>query len=274
MTYAISSLETFAATPRREWSPSYTVRVDMGSEAVRRTLSSLGEHSFAGELRFSWGENHPPNLAVSAWDGSGLAGIALATSDFNRLICITHLVVDPPHRRLGVARELMRSMQNAVAVARMLLLVTPVVEPYDPARPNSAASIRAQAGRGVSRHQEPAWLGTIEHILASEYPTKITVAQLAQRVGIHRVHVSRTFRRLRRESIIQALARQRIDAACRQLTRGDAILADLALDVGFADQAQFSRAFKRITGTTPGLFRALFRPRPMAPPARGALPIC
>jgi AraC-like DNA-binding protein len=233
---------------------------DVISDAVRRTLSSLRELSFAGELRFFWNESHAPNLAVSAWDGADMVGIALARSDFDGLICITHLTVDFRRRRQGIARELMRSMQNAVSTARVLLLATPLMEPYDPARP-AGAVIRKEADRPVARRQEPEWLRTIDHILAAEYSTKMTVAQLARRVGIHRVHISRTFRRLRNESIIHALARQRVDAACRQLMRANVVLADLALDVGFSDQAQFSRAFKRITGTTPGLFRSLFRRR-------------
>jgi AraC-like DNA-binding protein len=272
MTNQISHLNRFDAASRCEGHPSYAVRVDTGPDAVRRTLSSLGEHSVARELRVPADGGPEPNLAVSAWDGPRLAGIALATSDFHGLICITHLVVDLPRRRQGIARELMRSMQNAVAVARVLLLATPVMEPYDPARSRHAAPIPVPMGRRRPR-REPAWLHSVDHILASEYSMKLTVGQLAQRVGIHRVHISRTFRRLRHESIIHALARQRIDAACRQLMRGPVVLADLALDVGFSDQAQFSRAFKRITGTTPGVFRALFRVRDRVPQENPAEPV-
>ena len=34
-------------------------------------------------------------------------------------------------------------------------------------------------------------------------------------------------------------------------------LAEIALDSGFADQAQLTKAFKRITGMTPGQYRKL-----------------
>lgn len=220
--------------------------LDAGQERVRRVLAS----STAGAFEM------PTNLAGSAWDGERMVGLALATSDFQSLTCITDLTVEPPRRSQGIARELMRRVHDAVPAARVLLLATPLMEPYDPARlprPSAAA--------------EPSWLKTIDAILAAEYASKLTVGTLARRVGMHRVHVSRTFRRLRNESIIHALRRRRVDAACRQLMRDEVVLAGLALHVGFSDQAQFSRAFKRITGTTPGAFRALFRRRrAIAPP--------
>ena len=48
----------------------------------------------------------------------------------------------------------------------------------------------------------------------------------------------------------------RLDHARRLLDAPNAILSDVALRTGFADQAHFTRLFKREFGVTPG---ALFR---------------
>jgi AraC-like DNA-binding protein len=47
----------------------------------------------------------------------------------------------------------------------------------------------------------------------------------------------------------------RIEWARTRIARDDTPLADLALDAGFADQAHFSRVFRRVTGSTPSQYR-------------------
>jgi len=44
---------------------------------------------------------------------------------------------------------------------------------------------------------------------------------------------------------------ERIDAALRQVAAGRMTLSEVALSVGFSDQSHFSRAFRKLTGTTP-----------------------
>lgn len=48
--------------------------------------------------------------------------------------------------------------------------------------------------------------------------------------------------------------RRRLHAASERLKAGTAVLADVAADLGYADQAHFTRDFKRFTGMTPGAF--------------------
>ena len=46
-------------------------------------------------------------------------------------------------------------------------------------------------------------------------------------------------------------------ALARQRMTGDRPLADVAYEVGFADQAHFTRTFKAVLGLTPARYRAL-----------------
>ena len=100
----------------------------------------------------------------------------------------------------------------------------------------------------------PRWLDEAEEILRHEFRTTLTVRGLARRVGVHPIHLSRSWRRYRRCSVGDAVRRLRLDEARRRLGSHDA-LADIALDLGFADQAHFTRAFRRATGLTPRAWR-------------------
>jgi AraC family transcriptional regulator len=102
---------------------------------------------------------------------------------------------------------------------------------------------------------EPRWLPRVEELVRAEFDRGLSVQRIAERVGVHPVHLSRTWRRFRGLSLADAMHRARIEEACRRIAAGSESLADLALAVGFADQTHFSRVFKRLTGTTPGAFR-------------------
>jgi AraC-like DNA-binding protein len=230
---------------------------------LQQVLRAANARTFARGI-LSGARRYRENLAGSAWDSDTIVGLALATTDFRTLTCVTDVTVDVSRSREGLADDLVRCVHQAVPDARTLVVAASRLETYDPTRAMISASRESNNGR-VER--EPPWLHTIDTILATEFPSKLTVGRLSSRLGIHRVHISRTFFRLRHESIVSALRRRRIDAACRYLMSDDAALAGISLDVGFSDQAQFSRAFKQITGTTPGAFRALFRHHPVTPPA-------
>jgi AraC-like DNA-binding protein len=47
----------------------------------------------------------------------------------------------------------------------------------------------------------------------------------------------------------------RMQVAADRLRNSEASMATIAADVGYESEAAFSRAFKRITGTTPGRWR-------------------
>jgi AraC family transcriptional regulator len=80
----------------------------------------------------------------------------------------------------------------------------------------------------------------------------IEVAELAGLVRLSPHYFSLVFRQAVGVSPHQYILQQRVAEARRLLSAGGMTLAELAFHLGFADQSHFSRAFRKVTGTTPG----------------------
>lgn len=79
----------------------------------------------------------------------------------------------------------------------------------------------------------------------------MAVADLARVVNLSAHHFSMLFKQALGIAPHQYVLRERIDAAQRQLAAGQMTLSEVALSLGFSDQSHFSRAFRKVTGTTP-----------------------
>lgn len=83
----------------------------------------------------------------------------------------------------------------------------------------------------------------------------LTVAQMARRANLSPSRFSAVFRRRFGLSPHQYLLRLRIEHAQSMLTTTDLPLRDIAAACGFADEHHFSKAFKRMSGVSPGAYR-------------------
>jgi AraC family transcriptional regulator len=101
----------------------------------------------------------------------------------------------------------------------------------------------------------PSWLARVREAVETEYPRRLTLAELARQARLHPVYLSRAFRDHVGRSLSQCLTDARVRYAARRLQDPSATLTDIALDAGFADQSHFTRVFKRETGMTPGAYR-------------------
>ena len=87
---------------------------------------------------------------------------------------------------------------------------------------------------------------------------RLTVEMLSREVGLSAAHFARAFKETMGRAPHQYLLALRLERARRLLENTEASLSDIAQRAGFADQAHFTRLFKRAFGTTPG---ALVRTR-------------
>lgn len=113
-----------------------------------------------------------------------------------------------------------------------------------------AASRRPRPTRAA-----PAWLSRLVERLRDEPAARHSVVQLAAEAGVHPVHLARVFRQQRGETISSFVLRLRVQHAARLMARREPGLAGVATFAGFADQSHMTRAFRRLTGTTPSAFR-------------------
>jgi AraC family transcriptional regulator len=126
-----------------------------------------------------------------------------------------------------------------------------------------ALEILAEAARGsdCTSERRPRWLEQVRELVHARFAENLALEEIAATVGIHPVHLARTFRAHHRCAIGDYVRQLRVEYACRELFRSDTPLAMIALAAGFADQSHLTRTFKRLTGMTPAQFRATVRPR-------------
>ncbi|HET9528888.1 MAG TPA: helix-turn-helix transcriptional regulator [Blastocatellia bacterium] len=128
-------------------------------------------------------------------------------------------------------------------------------------------AIAARGSAATLTRREPAWLSEVIDLLRAEYRRNLSVGEIASKVGVHPIHLSRVFRQAYNQTVGDYIHRLRVRFACAELSRSDAQPAEVALAAGFADQSHFTRVFKQVTGMTPGAFRGALSRGKGHPPA-------
>ncbi|HEV2986129.1 MAG TPA: AraC family transcriptional regulator, partial [Vicinamibacterales bacterium] len=127
-----------------------------------------------------------------------------------------------------------------------------------------ALGMLAEASRRVARAVEPpmpAWLRQARALMEGHFAEPLPLAAVAERVGVHPVHLARSFRRFYRTTFAGYIRHLRIEFARRELAASSTSLSDIAASAGFCDQSHFSRLFKQYTGVTPAEYRLALQPR-------------
>jgi AraC family transcriptional regulator len=121
------------------------------------------------------------------------------------------------------------------------------------------AELSRQKAKAQNR-QIHGWLDEVKETLASRVADTPSLAELAEDVGVHPVHLAREFRKRFDCTIGEFVRRRRVEMACEQMASSSLPMAEIALSLGFCDQSHFSNTFKRLTGMTPATYRASCRP--------------
>jgi AraC family transcriptional regulator len=110
-----------------------------------------------------------------------------------------------------------------------------------------------------AERRSPRWLGEARALLHDRYRENLRLADVADAVGVHPVHLARVFR-LRYGTPLGTYARGlRLTWAAGRLADSNDAIAQIALEAGFFDQSHFTRMFKRHFGLTPQAYRRAAR---------------
>ncbi|MFA5951778.1 MAG: AraC family transcriptional regulator [Hyphomicrobium sp.] len=86
-------------------------------------------------------------------------------------------------------------------------------------------------------------------------PAAGRVDDLAREVGASRTVLAERFNAVLGQSPIEYVTGWRMQLAADRIRNSNDSLAAVAADVGYESEAAFDRAFKRVTGLTPGRWR-------------------
>lgn len=98
-------------------------------------------------------------------------------------------------------------------------------------------------------------VGLVKEYLRAHYCDEVTLAELALLTKLSRFYLFHVFTKTEGLTPHDYQISIRIDKAKSSILKGHP-LADVAAEIGFADQAHFTRTFKKYTGVTPGKYKA------------------
>ena len=157
-----------------------------------------------------------------------------------------HAVGFPSGELPWLGRRLHRELRQRDAVSPLVL-------------EGLALELLGHAAREKARGTEKAepWLRAAFELVQDCYRDKLTAQGIAAALGVPPLRVGRSFRRAFGCSPGEMVRRRRVARAEELLRAGALPLAEIALACGFADQAQLTKAFRRLMGFTPGHYRRL-----------------
>lgn len=113
----------------------------------------------------------------------------------------------------------------------------------------SRSSRQCRDGRPIKR------LELVKELLHQRFRESLTLATIAEQVGMHPVSLAQAFRKTCGTTVGEYVRSLRIEFACRELSNPDNPISEIAVAAGFFDQSHFTRTFKQSVGVTPAEFR-------------------
>ena len=105
---------------------------------------------------------------------------------------------------------------------------------------------------------KPWQLSTAKRMVLDHLDTGISVTELAEACGLSRSHFTRMFKESTQVPPQKWMREQRISKSKELLAASSRVLAEIALECGFYDQAHFCRTFMKTAGMTPLAWQQLY----------------
>jgi AraC-like DNA-binding protein len=187
----------------------------------------------------------PPELIsecyVSMYDRTMPSGVELFNAEFTQDSLVSDLA-----RILGSVDENGVGIDSTFIDAVGLALTSRLISLSSARRPSSASATRPLAKWRLRR--------TIDY-LEAHLRESISLEDLSAVAGLSRLRFAAQFRSAVGHAPYRYIVSRRIEEAQRLLLDPSWTIAGVANEMGFADQAHFTRAFKKVVGMTPARWR-------------------
>jgi AraC-like DNA-binding protein len=223
-------------------SGAFRRRVDGTESVIDRATAYVQRPASVQQVAHPWGGDTCTVIHPSA---SAFGNLAEPIYDSTDAPVVLPAAIDADHRVL-LARA-RNGAEEFELVERATVLVTRLTE-----------ALRAEGARPARRVNTSRARRLRDQVCqALDENIDVRLPELARRIDVSPCHLSRTFRRAMGMTLTRYRRQLRLEMAIERLEAGDADLARLAADLGFADQAHFTRALRTETSATPGQLRAL-----------------
>lgn len=99
------------------------------------------------------------------------------------------------------------------------------------------------------------YISETENYIMSRIHAPVSVSEIANYLNIDRSHLSRIFKKEKGISPKQYISALKLDIAAQNLKKSEITVKEAALSIGYTNQAEFSKAFKKRFGILPSEWR-------------------
>lgn len=105
------------------------------------------------------------------------------------------------------------------------------------------------------------YTGWCKEYIAQNYHHKISINEMAEKIGISSGHLSREFRKNTGMQIQEYIQKFRVERVANLLKYSEASIIEISEYVCFHSQSHLGRVFKKYMGMTPGEYRKRYKPK-------------
>ena len=158
----------------------------------------------------------------------------------------------------GIGASVLSEMTEHTSTGRMFVETSSLMLAARLAHDYAGSNIIDSCAGGLCR-LDNARLRRVLDYIEQHLEEEVTVAGLANLAHLSEFHFTRMFTTTVGIPPHRYVSRRRLENAMAMLAAGRLPLSEIAHRSGFSSQASFNRAFRRVTGMTPGEYRRLIR---------------
>jgi AraC family transcriptional regulator len=155
-----------------------------------------------------------------------------------------------------VAERIRAELASETSTGRLLVEALGTALSAHLAHQYSATDARPKRRASAEKPLSGPRLSRVMEYIEAHVRRDFTIADLASAACMSPTHFAKSFKAATGRTPHEFVSDRRLGLAKRMLAAEDGQIADIAAATGFSSQANFTRAFHKVAGTTPGRYRS------------------